>query len=190
MTTTNDPTWRPWFGTPNLPDAAFAKGSDEQVVRAFFPDVRPTLKPELRLVMGPVASGKSRYREEQCYAFVASDPVEIYTALTDDGKSIPQNIGELVAGLGEEVIALAVRERRSLVVELVPTDEVVKQIDDLIRAAKSRRYTITMAKFEVTNEEAQRRHAGRSPKNVSCLETQGDAIAWLMKAFFPGMARR
>lgn len=187
---TTDPTWREWFGTPNLPDAAFAKGSDEQVVRAFFPDVRPTLKPELRLIMGPVAAGKTRYRDENCWEFVAVDPVEIYNAVTDDGKSIPRNIGQLVGGLGEEVVALAVRERRSLVVELVPTDEVTKKIDDLIRAAKARRYTISMARLEVTNEEAQRRHAARSPKNVSCLHTQGDAIDWLMRAFFPGMAKK
>jgi hypothetical protein len=185
-----DPAWRPWFGKPNVPDASFVTGTNLEVLRAFFPDVPPSLKPELRLVMGPVAAGKTRYRENECPAFVPCDPVDVYLALTDDGKTIPANIGELVERVGEDMIALAVKERRSLVIELIPTDDVSARIDDLIRAAKARRYHLTMAKLEVDNAEGKRRHDARPKTSISALHTQGDAIDWLLKAFYPGMAKK
>lgn len=182
-----DPNWRSWFGNPNVPDAFFVTGTNLEIVRAFFPDVAPSLKPQLRLVMGPVCSGKSRYRESECFDLVPCDPVDVYMGLTDDGKTIPRNIGELVARVGEDMVAMAVKERRSLVIELVPTDEIAPRIDDLIRAAKARRYTVSVAKLAATNEQSGERHAARPKTSISALHTQSDAIAWLMKAFYPGL---
>ena len=184
-----DPAHRSWFGKPNVPDAAFVTGTNLEVLRAFFPDVAPSFKPELRLVMGPVCAGKSRYRDNECFHLVPCDPVDVYMALTDDGKTIPRNIAELVDRVGQDMVAMAVRERRSLVIELIPTDDVAPKIDDIIRAAKARRYTISLANLTATNEESKARHAARPKNSISALETQADAIDWLMKAFYPGLRK-
>lgn len=185
-----DPAWRPWLGKPNTPDAAFVSGTNLEVLRAFFPDVAPCLKPELRLVTGPVASGKTRYREDACVGLVSVDPVDVYLALTDDGRSVPANIAELVQRVGEDVAALAVKERRSLAIEIVPIDALTSKVDDLVRAAKARRYTITMARLDVSNEEGKRRHEARPKHRISALDVQADALLWLMKAFYPGLAKQ
>lgn len=184
-----DPAWRSWFGKPNTPDAHFVTGTNLEILRAFFPDVPPSLKPQLRLVMGPVCSGKTRYRENECFDLVPCDPVDVYLGLTDDGRAIPRNIGELVARVGEDMVAMAVKERRSLVIELIPTDDVAPRIDDLIRAAKARRYTVSVATLEATNAQSKERHAARPKTSISALDTQADAITWLLKAFYPGLKK-
>ncbi len=171
---------RTWFGQVNAPMTPI----DSEFHRRFLTDAsRPSEgdKPTAVLLAGAIACGKTTYRREHLTSHVAIDPGDVYNAITQEDKTIPANIGEWYVRVGRALAAEALRERRTIVVEVVPTDDLIRPLERLIDGLKQIGYTTSLVGLDVDPETGVKRNRSRSPQNISAYHTGADAVGWLLE---------
>lgn len=138
--------------------------------------------PELALVTGGVAVGKSRMRRERfAHGFVTLDAGEIFIHLSR-GRYIafPDFLEEPMDMIGGLIAAQAVRERRNIVCELIGAE--ADPLEKLIHTYRALGYYISMAGMTVDLEQSLHWNEARSDDNISAYYTEPFHHRWLLAA--------
>lgn len=139
-------------------------------------------RPELALVTGGVAVGKSRLRRKQfARGFVTLDAGEIFIHLSR-GRYIafPDFLEEPMDMIGGLVAVQAVRERRNIVCELIGADP--GPLEKLIETWRALGYYISMTGVTADLEQSLRWNQARSDDNISAYYTEPFHHRWLLAA--------
>lgn len=155
------------------------------VADRFFDDSsRSEASPELVLLYGCVASGKTTYRQRHfASGYVALDAGEVFAALGyGSTEAFPPADPTRLNRVGSAIAERALRERRNLVIELV--SNYPDQLDQVLAAMQRHGYTVRVVVLECAPEEAVRRNDARGTDSVSAYFGQSFHLAWLL-----GLAR-
>jgi len=180
---------RCWFSEPNTPSVRIPK----EVPAPLLPPKSisaPGEAPVCVIVTGPIASGKSRYRHAEFSGFVAIDPPDVYRFLTSGNTAVPENIGHLLQTVGRGLARKAINERRNIIFEVVPTEEISPAYEETIGRLKGAGYRIRLMLIDADLQVAEARNRMRGLTNVSCWFAEADTIEWLdegMKAAVRGV---
>lgn len=154
-----------------------------EVDRWFKDDSRPgKARPELALVTGGVAVGKSRMRRERfAHGFVTLDAGEIFIHLSR-GRYIafPDFLEEPLDMIGGLIAAQAVRERRNIVCELIGAE--AGPLEKLIDTWRALGYYISMTGVTADLGQSLRWNQERSDDNISAYYTEPFHHRWLLAA--------
>jgi hypothetical protein len=141
-----------------------------------------TGRPKLVLVLGGVASGKTRFRRDR-YAkgHVALDAGDIFIHLSR-GRYIafPSLLEEPMNMIGHLVAMQAVRERRRIVCELVGAE--VEPMKRLIDSYQTIDYSVSLEAMTVDIGRAIGWNLSRSDTNISAYYTEPYHQRWLLAA--------
>ncbi len=138
--------------------------------------------PEAVIIMGPVASGKTTFREKRYpTGYVLVDACPIFLAMSQ-GEFLPFP-GDLEAPLeviGSMVAERAIRERRNIVTEVVGDqfDPTKEMIDALRRAG----YKVQMEAVDAPLEVCRERNQSRGDDNISAYYAQEFNLRWITNA--------
>lgn len=139
-------------------------------------------KPELALVTGGVAVGKSRLRRELfARGFVTLDAGEIFIRLSH-GRHIafPDFLAEPMDMIGSLIAWQAVQERRNIVCELIAAEP--GPIEQLIETYRAIGYYISATGVRADLEQSLRWNQERSDDNISAYYTEPIHHRWLLSA--------
>ncbi len=153
-------------------------------VDAFFDNssVSASGDPEIVLIMGGVAVGKTTYRKEN-YAngYVVVDSVEVFLNLCrGEYFDFPGPFEEMMEIIGQLIADRAVSERRNIVTELTGSD--YEPTAALIEAMKFIGYKVNLIGLECDFEEAMKRNLERDENCISAYYAEPYQRRWLMKA--------
>ncbi|MBI2894404.1 MAG: hypothetical protein HYY06_12705 [Deltaproteobacteria bacterium] len=173
---------RPWFGEINEPPARIDVGAIQRDFLGQRPRLGADQVPELVVIGGPVASGKTTLRRASLASHVPIDPGELYRLLTIGETKVPANIGRLLQEAGRDVALAALRERRDVVLEVLPSHLARPLVLDILPRIKALGYrtraVYCTAPLDVTLE----RNRKRAWSEISAVRTEVDACAWVRYA--------
>ena len=154
-----------------------------EVERWFNDDSRSgKARPELALITGGVAVGKSRVRRERfAHGFVTLDAGEIFIHLSR-GRYIPfpSFLEEPMDMIGGLIAAQAVREHRNIVCELIGAEP--EPVEKLINTYRALGYYISVTGVTANIEQSLRWNQERSDDNISAYYTEPFHHRWLLAA--------
>ena len=137
--------------------------------------------PEAVLVVGPPATGKTRWRREHLSDHVPIDAGDLFWFLgasVDD--DFPGPWEDALQRIGRRVAEAALRERRNVVIELLgDEDSPVKAVAMSLRAAG---YRTRIDAIVCGVEEAMRRNEARGADNISCYFAECLHAGWVLDA--------
>ena len=172
---------RGWFSEPNSPPLPIPSTVPEGLLPATsIPQQNE--QPICVVVMGGIACGKTRIRHGQLSGLAAIDPADVYRFLTTNDTIVPSNIAELLQVVGRKMTIEAVRQRRNIVFEVIPTKDIEPTFLRLIDDLKLLGYNVKVVLVEASLETAAKRNVSRGMSNISCWLTEGDTISWLEQA--------
>ncbi|MBI2894410.1 MAG: hypothetical protein HYY06_12735 [Deltaproteobacteria bacterium] len=173
---------RPWFGMINEPSMQI----DLEAVKRDIIGRRSRPKgpevPELTVVMGPVASGKTTLRRSRLASHVPIDPAELYLLLTLGDTKVPANIGRLLQDAGRAVALAALCERRHVALEVLPSRLAHPLVMDAMPRVKALGYRTSVLYCDVPFDVTLERNRGRADREISAVHTEIDAIGWVRYA--------
>lgn len=160
-------------------------GPFESVVNRFFDESSRPQKgkqPELVLLYGCVCSGKTTYRRTHLASgYVALDAGDVFAEMgCGDADPFPPADPVGMNQIGSAIARRALREQRSLVLELV--SNYPEQLDEVLAAIQLRGYLSKVTVFDCTPEEAARRNQGRGADGISAYHAQRFHVTWLLSA--------
>lgn len=135
--------------------------------------------PEAVLVVGPTASGKTRWRREHLPDHVPIDAGDLFwflgAAVEDD---FPGPWEDALQRIGPLLASTALHQRRNVVLELLGDEaSLVKAVVACLRSAG---YRVRMAGLTCSVEEAVRRNEARGADNISCHFAEGLHAQWVL----------
>ena len=163
---------------------AFEGPSDDQSIADRYLGTRglnSDATPEALLVVGPPASGKTRWRREHAADHVALDAGDLFWSLgaaVDD--DFPGTFKEALQRIGSLVAATALRARRHVVVELLGDDG--SPVEAVVSSLKRAGYRTRMVVISCDVEEAIRRNEARGADNISCHFAERFHGRWILAA--------
>ncbi|MBI2894435.1 MAG: AAA family ATPase [Deltaproteobacteria bacterium] len=173
---------RDWFGAINEPPAQIDIGALELDILGRRSRPKGPEVPELTLVMGPVASGKTTLRRSRLASHVPIDPAELYLMLTLGDTKVPANIGRLLQEAGRAVALAALRERRHVVLEVLPSRLAHPRLMDALQRVKALGYRMSILCCDVPLDVSLERNRKRADREISAVHTEIDAISWVRHA--------
>lgn len=139
-------------------------------------------QPQIVIVCGPTATGKTRYRREK-YAkgYVVLDAADIFISLSR-GKHIdfPSFLEEPMDIIGTAIAKRAIQERRNIVTEVIGHE--ADPFKRLIDAMTSIGYTIDLDAVVKDPIEAWKWNLQRSDDNISAFYAEQYHREWLIDA--------
>ena len=154
-----------------------------EVDRWFADDSRSgKARPELALVTGGVAVGKSRMRRERfARGFVTLDAGEIFIHLSRGRYVVfPDFLEEPMDMIGGLIAAQAVQERRNIACELIGAE--AGPLEKLIETYRALSYYISVTGVTADLEQSLRWNQERSDDNISAYYTESFHHRWLFAA--------
>ncbi len=149
----------------------------DDIINSFFKD--KTQKNEAIFLIGTICSGKTKYRNENLSKnYVILDAGEIYLKLYHSSDGFGEHLNEELLYIGNQITQRILKNRYSFVVELSP--KYYKDIIKITKKLKEMGYKTTGIKFDVTEEEAEKRNKNRDKNNISSYFTESYNIAWLI----------
>lgn len=139
-------------------------------------------KPQLILVTGGIAAGKTTIRRQQfSTGYVLVDAAEIFLSLSRGGYfPFPEAFEKPMNIIGGLVADRAVSERRHIVTELIGSDaEATSELLDAILAVG---YEISIQAIACDIDEALRRNEHRGQDDISCYYAEPYQRRWLLEA--------
>lgn len=139
-------------------------------------------QPEIVIVMGGVAVGKTTIRKQHfATGYVVVDSVEIFLSLCrGEHFDFPGPIEELMEIVGGLVAKRAITERRNIVTEIVGSDyESTKELIDAMNLAG---YLVNGQMVECDPEAAMKRNLNRGDDCVSAYYAEKYQHKWLVGA--------
>jgi predicted ATPase len=139
-------------------------------------------QPEIVILMGGPASGKTRLRRERFSAgYVLVDAADIFINLSRGGYyDFPDAFQEPMDLIGRLIASRAVRERRNLVTEIIGSD--FEGTRELIDALRSVGYKVTIEAVTCDIEVAMERNMARGENNISSYYAEPFQRSWLIDA--------
>jgi hypothetical protein len=139
-------------------------------------------EPELVVIMGGVAVGKTRMRRDKFKnGYVVLDAGDIFIRLSC-GKYIdfPAVLEEPMESIGAVIARRAVHERRNIVVEIIGAK--YDPVKHLIEAFKSIDYRVSVIAVTADLEKSLDWNLNRSDNNISAYYTEPYHRKWLLDA--------
>lgn len=145
----------------------------------------PVAEPRWVLIAGGVCAGKTRLRREKyTQGFVTLDAAEIFLRLCRGGYyDFPSVFEEAVDLIGYGIARRAVRERRSVVTEIIGAE--LEPTKRLIEAIKAAGYRCELIGVTSDVQEAWERNIRRSADNISAYYTEPFHRRWILAATEP-----
>ena len=139
-------------------------------------------QPEIVILMGGPASGKTRIRRERFSAgYVLVDAADIFINLSRGGYyDFPDAFQEPMDLIGRLIASRAVRERCNLVTEIIGGD--FEETRELIDAFRSVGYKVTIEAVTCDIEVAMERNMARGENNISSYYAEPFQRGWLIDA--------
>ena len=139
-------------------------------------------QPEIVIIMGAVAVGKTTLRKQNFAAgYVVVDSVEIFLSLCrGEYFDFPGPFEQLMEIVGSLVAKRAITERRNIVTEIVGSD--YEPTKELIDAMNSVGYSVNGQMIECDLEESMRRNLNRDGDCVSAHYAEEFQRKWLVEA--------
>ena len=142
--------------------------------------------PQIVIVCGPTATGKTRYRRQK-YAtgYVVLDAAEIFISLSR-GKDIdfPSFLEGALDMIGTAVAKRAIRERRNIVTEVIGHE--FEPFTQLIDAMTAIGYKVDLDAIAKDPIEAWKWNLQRSDDNISAFYTEKYHRKWLVEGASAG----
>lgn len=155
----------------------------EEVDR-YFDDKSKTHENEPRfvIVMGGVATGKTRLRREKfSTGYVLVDAADIFINLSRGGYyDFPDAFEEPMGLIGRFVAIRAIDERRNIVTEITGSDSAVTM--ELIEAMKTAGYKVEVIGVTCDIDVAMKRNMSRGDNNISSYYAEPFQSQWLIDA--------
>ncbi|MGH9961369.1 MAG: zeta toxin family protein [Pyrinomonadaceae bacterium] len=138
--------------------------------------------PELALILGGVAVGKTRFRRKRYgRGYVSVDAGDIFIKLSRDANfDFPSHLEKPMEVIGSSIACRAVRERRNIVVELIGAE--FEPVDRLIDTYKCLGYRVNVNYLRADLEQSWERNINRSENNISAYYAEPYNRRWLMAA--------
>ena len=153
--------------------------TDLEIEKAFTNLTRADV-PTFTLILGPVASGKTRYRRAN-YATgaVVLDAGDLCVSLARG--PIPDELPEYLLAtmeiVGQAIARRAIRERHNLVVEMIGDQQDATLA--VIEHMKTLGYKVDVRAMTVAPDESLRHNEQRGPNNFTAYFTQDFHLRWL-----------
>lgn len=154
----------------------------DSLVSQHFAGISPSNSPTLTLFVGPIASGKSRFRRTfhpgEC---VQLDAADLFNAL--GGPDSPDFPGELVSPMneaGQKIADRAIAERFNLVAESSGDQRAV--ITPIAQRMKQLGYRVELVAVNVDIDKSIAFNESRGPDNISSYFAQEYHLGWLAEA--------
>lgn len=171
---------RPWFARANTPPIELPLSLPEALLPR---NEQSKDEAVFHILMGPIASGKTRFRKEHFSDTVVIDPAVVYMHFTRDDTNIPENIGQLVQFTGVRLAAEALRQRLNIGIEIVPVELADQELKHVIDLVVDLGYKVGVEYQGVDDlETSLRRSKARGPLNISAYYTELDTVTWLETA--------
>ena len=138
--------------------------------------------PEMVVLLGGVASGKTTLRRERYSAgYVLVDAADIFISLSRGGYyDFPDAFLEPMDLMGRLIANRAISERRNIVTEIIGSD--FDETTELIEAIRSAGYKIQAVGVTCDVEEAMKRNLSRGDDNISSYYAEPFQRQWLIDA--------
>ena len=155
-----------------------------EVERFFDPSSLPAAgePPQFTLIMGPPATGKTRYRREHfTQGWVVLDAADIFVSL-EQGEVIdfPAHLEEPLNVIGLAVARVALWERRHLVTEFIGMK--LADFQPVMDAVAGLGYRIALIEVRAEPAQSWQWNIGRSEDNISAYYTEPYHRRWLLQA--------
>ena len=139
-------------------------------------------KPELAIIMGGVAVGKTTLRNLHfAGGYVPLDAGDIFVDISQGNYfPFPGPLEEALVVIGNCVATQAIAERRNIVMELIGMDQ--NSLHELIDTMKRLDYRVSGQSITCDNETAQQRNLARDNDNISCYYAEPYHLQWLLAA--------
>ena len=137
--------------------------------------------PELAIIMGPVAGGKSSYiKENYSYGYVWIDMARIFFDLQKETGIKLNRRTQLINFIGVVTLDLALLEKRNIIIELVGDE--LERIDTLIDLMKSHGYSTKITMINSANDSCFKNDKSRRVEYMSSFYTEPFHLDWFEKA--------
>jgi hypothetical protein len=139
-------------------------------------------EPEVVLLIGPVAVGKTRYRRKNYKSgYVLLDAGDIFIRLSR-GRYIafPSFLAKPMDAIGAAIAQRAVRERRRIVTEMIGTE--LEPVQLVIETMKASGYRVSIKAMTVDFELSAIWNQSRSNSNISAYYSERYHVKWLLDA--------
>lgn len=175
-----------WFKkrTPPPADASIVLriDVDAEIDRLFDESSVPVGQPVAVILMGGVASGKTRFRMDNfSRGFVLIDAAEIFHHFSRDAGmfDFPGDLVIPLEAIGSSVAQRAISEKRNIVTEIIGADG--DSLVKLLSALKEVGYQVEVNFMDCDLEEGKRRDANRGD-NISAYYAEPFQIRWITEA--------
>jgi len=138
--------------------------------------------PEIVLIMGGVAVGKTTYRKQNySTGYVVIDSVDVFLNLCRGGYfDFPGPFEAPLEQIGQSVTIRAITEKRNIVTEIIGSE--YESTEALIEAMKKIGYEVNVIGLECDLEESLERNLNRGDDSISAYYADIYQIRWLLKA--------
>ena len=153
-------------------------------VEKFFDDtsISSSVAPEIVLIMGGVAVGKTTHRKRSYSSgYVVIDSAEVFLSLCRGGYfDFPGPFEELMEIIGQLIAERAVSEQRNIVTEIIGSE--YEPTVALIEAMKGAGYKVNVVGLKCDLEESMKRNLNRGDDCISAYYADAYQIRWLFGA--------
>ena len=138
--------------------------------------------PELVIIGGGVATGKTRFRQERfSQGYVTLDAGEIFILLSNgEYYDFPAHLEAEMDSIGLEIASRAIRQRLNIVTEMI--GDSVPDMTEVVNAMRSVGYRVDYQALTCDLDVAMQRNMSRGPDNISAHYTQKYHQKWLIDA--------
>jgi hypothetical protein len=168
---------------PDNPDL-LQKDDLARLVDNYFDEssLAPGTEPRLVLLMGPVATGKTRMRRSRYgRGYVVLDAAEIFNDLSRGHYfDFPDGLEEPMEAVGSQIARRAIQQRHNIVTEVIGDNR--DELTQLITFMGSVGYHVDVQYVHCDVETALERNRTRGDDNISAYYTQPYHFRWLVTA--------
>ena len=144
--------------------------------------ISSSVSPEIVLIMGGVAVGKTTHRKQNYSSgYVVIDSAEVFLSLCRGGYfDFPESFEEPMEIIGQLVAGRAVSEQRNIVTEIIGSE--YEPTIALIETMKGAGYKVNIVGLQCDLQESMNRNLNRGDDCISAYYAEAYQIRWLLEA--------